>query len=279
MKLKNEVVLITGGAAGLGHALVLRFLQEGAKVVVLDKSADRLRELEADCGENVVGVVGDVRSFADNKTAAKCCIDRFGKIDTVIPNAGIWDYNTSLVDLPEDQMDSAFDELFQINVKGYIFAVKACLPALVSSRGNVICTVSNAGFYPNGGGPLYTASKHAVVGLVRELAYELAPFVSVNGVAPGGANTDLRGPASLGMGETSISSLPLDELLKDILPVGRVPNVEEYTGAYVFFATRGDSFPSTGAVLNYDGGMGVRGLFESVGGRDLIEKLNIHHTN
>jgi len=224
-------------------------------------------------------VVGDVRSLSDNKAAAKCCIDRFGKIDTVIPNAGIWDYNTSLVDLPEERIDSAFDELFQINVKGYIYAVKACMHALVASRGNVICTVSNAGFYPNGGGPLYTAAKHAVVGLVRELAYELAPFVNVNGVAPGGANTDLRGPAALGMSDTSMSSLPLDELLKDVLPVGRVPDVEEYTGAYVFFATRADSFPSTGAVLNYDGGMGVRGLFTSVGGRDLIDKLNINQAS
>lgn len=275
MKLENEVVMITGGAAGLGRALVHRFLEEGAKIVVLDKSADRILQLEEEYGKNVVGVVGDVRSLEDNKSAVKCCLDRFGKIDTVIPNAGIWDYNTALVDLPEDQTDDAFDELFQINVKGYIYAVKASLPALVSSRGHVICTVSNAGFYPNGGGPLYTAAKHAVVGLIRELAYELAPFVRVNGVAPGGINTDLRGPVSLGMSETSISSLPLDELLKDILPVGRVPRVEEYTGAYVFFATRGDSFPSTGAVLNYDGGMGVRGVFSTVGGNDLIEKLNL----
>lgn len=279
MRLKNEVVLITGGAAGLGRALVERFVKEGAKVVVLDKSAERIKQLEEDLGDNVAGVLGDVRSYEDNKAAAKYCKEKFGKIDTVIPNAGIWDHNISLIDLPESQMDEAFDELFQVNVKGYMYAVKACLPHLVESRGNVICTASNAGFYPNGGGPLYTASKHAVVGLVRELAFELAPYVSVNGVAPGGIQTDLRGPASLGMGETSISSLPLGELLEDVLPIGRIPNVEEYTGAYVFFAAREDSFPSTGAVLNYDGGMGVRGLFSSVGGTDLLEKLNLDNRN
>ena len=275
MKLKNEVVLITGGAAGLGRALVERFLQEGAKVAVLDKSAERLDQLKVDFSGDVLGVVGDVRSYEDNKNAAKICIERYGKIDTVIPNAGIWDHNMPLVDLPEAQMDRAFDEVFQINVKGYMYAVKACLPYLVASRGSVICTVSNAGFYPNGGGPLYTASKHAVVGLVRELAYELGPYVRVNGVAPGGIQTDLRGPASLGMSENSISSIPLDDLLKDVLPVGRMPNIEEYTGAYVFFATRSDSFPSTGAVLNYDGGIGVRGVFDSVGGKDLLEKIKI----
>lgn len=127
-------------------------MAEGAKVAVLDKSAERLRQMESDHGDKVVGIVGDVRSLQDQKQAADRCVAKFGKIDTLIPNAGIWDYNMSLVDLPEDRIDAAFDEVFHINVKGYIHAVKACLPALVASRGSVICTISNAGFYPNGGG-------------------------------------------------------------------------------------------------------------------------------
>jgi cis-2,3-dihydrobiphenyl-2,3-diol dehydrogenase len=149
------------------------------------------------------------------------------------------------------------------------------LPALVASRGSIICTISNAGFYPNGGGPLYTATKHAVVGLVRELAYELAPYVRVNGIGVGGMNTSLSGPGSLGMSDKSISEISLGEMLKSVLPIGRMPEVDEYTGAYVFFATRGDSAPATGALLNYDGGMGVRGLFSVAGGEDLLDKLNI----
>ncbi|BAU73316.1 MULTISPECIES: cis-2,3-dihydrobiphenyl-2,3-diol dehydrogenase [Pseudomonadaceae] len=276
MKLKGEAVLITGGASGLGRALVDRFVAEGAKVAVLDKSAERLAELETDHGDNVLGIVGDVRSLEDQKQAASRCVARFGKIDTLIPNAGIWDYSTALVDLPEESLDAAFDEVFHINVKGYIHAVKACLPALVASRGNVIFTISNAGFYPNGGGPLYTAAKHAIVGLVRELAFELAPYVRVNGVGPGGINSDMRGPSSLGMGSKAISTVPLADMLKSVLPIGRMPEVEEYTGAYVFFATRGDAAPATGALLNYDGGLGVRGFFSGAGGNDLLEQLNIH---
>ena len=101
MRLESEVVMITGDAAGLGRALVERFVKEGAKVVVLDKSTERIKQLEADFGESVAGVVGDVRSYEDNKSAAKCCKEKFGKIDTVIPNAGIWDHNVSLIDLPE----------------------------------------------------------------------------------------------------------------------------------------------------------------------------------
>lgn len=275
MKLTGEVVLITGGASGLGRALVDRFVAEGARVAVLDKSAERLRELESAHGAKVIGIVGDVRSLQDQKRAAERCVAEFGKIDSLIPNAGIWDYSTALVDLPEDRIDAAFDDMFHVNVKGYLLAVKACLPALVASQGSVIFTISNAGFYPNGGGPLYTATKHAVVGLVRELAFELAPHVRVNGVAPGGMNTDLRGPASLGLSDQSISAVPLADMLKSVLPIGRMPALEEYTGAYVFFATRSDSLPATGALLNYDGGMGVRGFFAAAGGTDLPAKLNI----
>jgi len=275
MKLQDEVVFITGGASGLGRALVDRFVKEGAKVAVFDKSPDRVRQLEQEHGKAVVSIAGDVRSLEDLKRAVTQCVDTFGKIDVLIPNAGIWDYNMPLVDLPDDNVDKAFDEVFQINVKGYILAAKACLPALVASRGSIICTISNAGFYPNGGGPLYTATKHAVVGLVRELAYELAPYVRVNGIGVGGMNTSLSGPGSLGMSEKSISEISLGEMLKSVLPIGRMPDVDEYTGAYVFFATRGDSAPATGALLNYDGGMGVRGLFSVAGGEDLLDKLNI----
>jgi len=275
MTLKNRVVLITGGANGLGLALVRRFISEGAKVAVLDRSESGIRALESEYPGSMVGFVGDARSLADNKSAVQRCIDAFGKIDTLIPNVGIWDYNVALVDIPDDRIDEAFDEIFQINVKSALLAVKASLPHLVSSRGSVIITISNAGFYPNGGGPLYTASKHALVGIVRELAFELAPFVRVNGVAPGGMATDLRGPKSLDMSDRSISSFPLGELLKSVLPIGRMPDVEEYTGAYVFFANSKDSAPATGAVLNYDGGMGVRGLFEPLGGKDLENKLKL----
>lgn len=272
---KDQVVLITGGASGLGRALVERFVTEGANVGVLDRSEKGIQELESMHPGRVIGVAGDARLLADNRTAVQRCVDSFGKIDTLIPNVGIWDYNTPLVDIPDERIDESFDEIFHINVKSGLLAVKAALPYLVSSRGGVIFTISNAGFYPNGGGPLYTATKHALVGIVRELAFELAPFVRVNGVAPGGMATDLRGPQSLGMGDRAISSIPLGELLETVLPIGRMPDVKEYTGAYVFFANQGDAAPATGAVLNYDGGMGVRGLFSAVGGKDLEEKLKL----
>jgi cis-2,3-dihydrobiphenyl-2,3-diol dehydrogenase len=273
MRLRDEVILISGGASGLGRAVVDRLLAEGARVGVLDRSERGLAELRAAHGETIVGVRGDVRSLADNRRAVAACVSRFGKLDCAIGNAGIWDFSTSLLALPDDSLDRAFDEIFHINVKGYLLLAKAALEALVESRGSMIFTISNAGFYPDGGGPLYTASKHAAVGLVRQLAFELAPHVRVNGVAPGGISTDLRGPDSLGMAQRSIAAIDLAKSAPERVPIGMLPTAGDYAAAYVFFACRADIVPATGSILNYDGGFGIRGLRQTMGGRDLPRRI------
>lgn len=270
--LSGEVALVTGGASGLGRAIVDRLIEEGARVVVFDRSEEKLRALEKNHREAVAVVAGDVRSGEDNRKAVALALDRFGKLDCAIGNAGIWDYNVTLDDMPAEQIDSAFDELFGVNVKGYLQLAKAALPALVRSRGALVFTVSNAGFDPGGGGPLYTASKHAVVGLIRQLAFEFAPFVRVNGVAPGPINTDLRGPASLGLADTPISSIDLPKLAGPAVPLGRVPAAEEYAGSYVYFASRRDSAPATGGVLICETGIGVRGIGVTAAGAGLADR-------
>ena len=266
--LAGEVVLVTGGAAGLGRAIVERCLEDGARVCVLDRTPERLGGLTGDI--EVIG--GDVRSFTDNEQAVEACLHRFGKLDCAIGNAGIWDYSTSLDALPAERIDAAFDELFHVNVKGYLNLAKAALPALVRSAGSLVFTVSNAGFDPAGGGPLYTASKHAVVGLIRQLAYEFAPAVRVNGVAPGPIDTDLRGPAALGLAEKSIASINLPGTAGAAMPIGFVPATTDYAGGYVFLASRRDSRPATGGVLKLDAGIAVRGIGRSSAGGSLAEK-------
>jgi cis-2,3-dihydrobiphenyl-2,3-diol dehydrogenase len=267
------VALITGGGSGLGLAIVDRFVAEGARVVLLDRSRSRLDEAAARHQARVRGVEGDVRSLAANARAVAEAEAAFGKLDCAIGNAGVWDYSTALVDLPDDSIDAAFDEVFQVNVKGCLLLAKAAAPALVRSEGSLIFTISNAGFYPGGGGPLYTASKHALVGLVRQLAYELAPSVRVNAVAPGGIDTDLRGPAALGMAERSIATLKMGESAHHYSPIGRLPTAAEYAGPYVMFASRRDGAAATGAVLNADGGLGVRGIAGVRGGGALKERF------
>jgi cis-2,3-dihydrobiphenyl-2,3-diol dehydrogenase len=272
-RLAGQTALVTGGASGLGRAIVDRFIAEGARVAVLDRSAERLKTLAADHPEASLGCLGDVRSLADNRAAVERACERFGRLDCAIGNAGLWDYSTALVDLPDDRIDAAFDEIFQVNVKGYLLLAKAAAPALVRSEGSLIFTISNAGFYPSGGGPLYTATKHAAVGLVRQLAYELAPCVRVNGVAPGGIDTDLRGLEALGLADRSIGTLKLGESAHRFVPIGRLPTAGEYAGAYVLFASRTDGAPATGAVLNHDGGLGVRGFGRTSGGGNLKERF------
>ncbi|MCT9826951.1 cis-2,3-dihydrobiphenyl-2,3-diol dehydrogenase [Pseudomonas veronii] len=270
MRLEGEVALVTGGGAGLGRAIVDRYVAEGARVAVLDKSAAGLEALRKLHGDAIVGVEGDVRSLDSHREAVARCVEAFGKLDCLVGNAGVWDYLTQLVDIPDDLISEAFEEMFEVNVKGYILAAKAALPALYQSKGSAIFSVSNAGFYPGGGGVLYTAGKHAVIGLIKQLAHEWGPRIRVNGIAPGGIlGSDLRGLKSLDLQDKSISTFPLDDMLKSVLPTGRAATAEEYAGAYVFFATRGDTVPLTGSVLNFDGGMGVRGLFEASLGAQL----------
>ena len=273
MRLTGVRTLVTGGASGLGAAIVARFLEEGAHVGVLDRSDVHLRELVGRFGD-VVATRGDVRSLADNVRAVNAVVDRFGGLDVLVGNAGIWDFGRSLADLPADRIDAAFDEVMGVNVKGYLLAAKAALPALIASRGAIVFTISNAGFHPDGGGPLYTASKHAAVGLVRQLAFELAPHVRVNGVAPGAIPTDLRGPASLGMEDRSIASIPLADALKGALPLDIAPTPEGYAGAYVYLASRRDSGLATGSIVNIDGGFVARGVGRVRGGDRLPERLS-----
>ena len=274
--LEGQTALITGGASGLGAAIVERFIEEGASVGVLDRSVAGCEQLEERFADRIVCTAGDVRSHEDNAKAVTATVDRFGGLDAAIGNAGIWDYSVTLADLPADKLADTFDELFRINVLGYLMLAKAALKPLVERKGSMTFTVSNAGFLPAGGGALYTGTKHAVVGLIRQLAYELAPHVRVNGVAPGAISTSLKGPESLGMEARKFPGEAMEAGSAGFVPIGRMPTPAEYAGAYVFFSSRADNVPSTGAVLNHDGGFGVRGLGAVPrGGDDLPEKLGL----
>jgi 2,3-dihydroxy-2,3-dihydrophenylpropionate dehydrogenase len=144
---------------------------------------------------------------------------------------------------------------------------------LVKTRGSIVMTLSNASFYVNGGGPIYTASKHACLGLMRELAYELAPKVRVNGVACGAMNTKLRGPEALGLNTRTLAAsfakktpdsppppIPLHDSSTD---------PRDFTGSYVLLASREQSGNITGHAIEVDGGIRVRGFAAAAGGDHL----------
>lgn len=268
-RLAGQSVLITGGGSGLGLAILRRFLAEGARVGVLERDAGRVERLNADFPGSVVAVQGDVRSHADNVRAVDAALAAFGKLDCFIGNAAIWDHGATLVDRSGEELDRGFDELFAINVKGYVLGAKAAVAALIESEGSMIFTLSNSAFYPGGGGPLYTASKHAGVGLVRQLAYELAPKVRVNAVAPSGMASDLRGPAALGQDNQAIMDSRSPETIRAILPLQFFPDPDDFTGPYVMLASRADNRTLSGVFVNADCGLGIRGIRHVAGGLHL----------
>jgi len=268
-RLKEQVVLITGGGSGLGRAIVERFVAESANVGVLERSLEKCAQLEKDFPQAVSVTAGDVRSFKDNERAVMETVARFGKLDCFIGNAAIWDHGASLTSHTGEQLSLAYDELFDINVKGYLLGAKAAAAALIETGGAMIFTLSNSAFYPGDGGPLYTASKHGGVGLVRQLAYELAPKVRVNAVAPSGMASDLRGPDALCQQDMRIMDSRSPDAIRSILPLQFFPDPADFVGPYVMLASREDNKTLTGVMINADCGLGIRGIRHVAGGLDL----------
>lgn len=255
--LQNKVALVTGGGSGIGAAIVRRFIAEGARVGVLDLSAERLEALAREFPDDVVTIAGDVRSLADNERAVAKTVEAFGKLDTFVGHAGVFDGFQRLDQIEPDRLEAAFAEIMDINVKGYILGARAALPSVRESGGTMIFTTSNAGFYPDGGGVLYTASKHAEVGIIRQLAFELAPHIRVNGVAPGGTVSNLSLAPSL-RGGPQISPEERAERIRRRNPLQRIGQPEDHAAAYVLLASDQSPF-ITGTVICSDGGIGIRG--------------------
>jgi NAD(P)-dependent dehydrogenase (short-subunit alcohol dehydrogenase family) len=258
--LDGTTALVTGGGSGIGKGVVEAFLQEGARVGVLEIRPARVKEL-GKLGPSVAAVAGDVTSLEDNERAVSQVVSKWGKLDTLVCCAGVFDGFTPLIDIPGEKLSAAFDELYGVNVKGYLFSTKAAIPELIKTNGTVIYTVSHAGYAAGGGGALYTSSKFAVRGLVKQMAHELAPQVRVNGVAPGGVLTDLRGIKTLGLHDRGLSSAEgVEERMKKGNPLRVAPKPIDIAWAYVYLASRPRSRIVTGATIQADGGTGARGL-------------------
>jgi NAD(P)-dependent dehydrogenase (short-subunit alcohol dehydrogenase family) len=259
--LNDDVALVTGANSGIGLAVVRRFLAEGARGIgVLIRNAAQADAMYKEFGEKVVITEGDVRSAEANAEAVDATLRKFGKLDTLVGNAGVWDHFASLRKYDGSTLKATFEEVFGVNVLGYMLAAHAAAPALRETRGSMIFTLSNASFYAGGGGPVYVASKHAGVGLVKQLAYELAPDVRVNAVAPGGTVTPLKGPQALGRGDDRLSDIPgFADTVAEAMPLGFIAQPEDHAGHYVLLASRTNSPATTAAILQSDCGWEIRG--------------------
>lgn len=258
-ELLGKSVYITGGASGIGRAVVEGLVKEGAYVTVLDRSAEGLQELEQQFGEKVRTITGDVTIYEDHQRAVETAVEAFGKLDVLISNAGVFDAFAKFVNVTPEALSEAYDILFSINVKGSFFAAKAAVEELTRTRGNIIFTLSGASFYPDGGGVWYTASKHAQLGLLRQLAFELAPDVRVNAVAPGGTLTALSVIAPLRPFVNVVDNETKAKSIKTRNPLKIVMASEDHVGAYLLLASD-KARAITGEVISSDGGLVVRGL-------------------
>jgi NAD(P)-dependent dehydrogenase (short-subunit alcohol dehydrogenase family) len=279
--LEGEVALVTGGGSGIGRGVVDRFVEEGARVCVVDIVDERLEAVQAAHGDKVVTINADVLTLDGNRAAVKKAVDAFGKLDTFVANAGLGDAFRELIDIPEEDVEKTYYEIYDLNIKAVILGARVAVKELARTRGNFIVTLSNSSFYPDGGGVMYIGSKHGALGVVRQLAHEWAPVVRVNGVAPGATRTDIRMPASFGLDEngerirTHTHPSNKDEAVMATVPLALHADPEDHAGAYVLLASRRDGRAVTGAVYKTDAGLGIRGLRRVRGGDDLRERLGV----
>jgi NAD(P)-dependent dehydrogenase (short-subunit alcohol dehydrogenase family) len=256
--LEGQRALVVGAGSGIGRAVVDAFRAEGARVAVLERDSAKCQALSSELPDVPV-VVGDAVTSAANEKAVAAALDAYGGLDVLVNCVGVFDFYKGIDDLDADQIDSAFDEMYAVNVKSHIHSVKAALPALKRSRGSIVLTESTSAYFPGRGGVLYVSSKHAVRGLVTSLAHELAPDVRVNGVAPGGTlDTDLRGPASLGLDSSRLGDVPNRARdLESRTPLRVSLAAADHAWSFVFLASR-RSRGVSGGVVHSDGGIVVK---------------------
>lgn len=253
-RLAGQVAIVTGAASGIGGAVADRFVAEGASVIGVDRV-----ERNAGVSTNNPMVIGDAVEPEVMRTAVELAKREFGKLDVLICNVGVFDYFHAFERYDLSQIDCLVAEMMSANLATSLVAARACLPDLRSSRGSMVFTASAAGLHARCGGVLYTASKHAVVGAVRQLAAELAPEVRVNAVAPGGTRTGLAGAPSLGQGGRRLDEwAPLEPAMKESTPMARTADPNDHASLYVLLASRKESSMVTGSVFSSDGGVGVR---------------------
>lgn len=264
--LENQIAVIVGAGGGIGRAVVTRYLREGASVLAVDRESGRLESLKKDLAhDRLHTLTADATTWDASEKMVHEAVRLFGRLDVLVSCVGIYDHAVRLVDIPGAKLAAAFDECFRGNVGSLLLNIRAAIPQLAVRKGRVVVTGSFASYRTSGGGVLYTASKHAVLGLVSQLAFELAPKIRVNGVAPGIAQTVMSGLDALGQ-------TPRDSILPGTekqLPLEAMPATDAYGAIYALLGSASDSSAMTGSMVVADSGLLVRGLAAPNRGGDL----------
>jgi 3-oxoacyl-[acyl-carrier protein] reductase len=251
--LRDRVVIVTGAAAGIGRATALRFAREDARVAAWDLSEGPGVELVADLrrtGGDALFTRVDVTDGASVERGVQTALDRWGRLDVLVNNAGIV-RDAQLVKWKDGAVagvmdDATFDAVIDVNLRGVFLCTRAVVPHMIRGGGGVILNASSiVGLYGNFGQTNYSAAKGGLIAMSRTWARELGRHnIRVNVVAPGFIATDI------------VRTIPekIRASLVEHTPLGRIGRPEDVADAYVWLASDAASFVH-GAVISVDGGL------------------------
>ena len=243
MRLKNKIAIVTGGGSGFGAGIVKKFIQEGAKVVVADINLENAKKVAMDTGGFAVEV--DVSNSLSFKNLVDKTLEKFGKIEIMVNNAGI----THLPNSMENISEAEFDKIFAVNSKSVFFSAKYLVPKMISiGGGNILNVASTAGISPRPNLSWYNATKGWMISATKAMAIELASKrIRVNALAPVAGETPLL--KSFMGGDTPDKR----EKFLSTIPIGRFSTPNDMGNAACFLCSEEASM-ITGVVLQVDGG-------------------------
>ncbi len=245
-KLEGKTAIITGAASGFGEGMAELFVNEGARVAILDINLDKAIEVARRLGSNAVAHACDVTSSADIKRCADQVLDNWGAIDIVVNNAG-WSHSNKPM---EEVGENEFDMIYAVNVKAIYYMCQATLTAMRKNGGGTVLNIgSTAGIRPRPGLTWYNSSKGAVNLLSRSMAVELAPDnIRVNCIAPVLGVTGMM-ETFMGVPDTPENR----QKFVETIPLGRPSMPRDIANAALYLVSDDADFV-TGVVLEIDGG-------------------------
>ena len=251
-KLESKVAIITGGAGSIGKTTAKLFLEEGAKVMLVDLAEDALKTAVQELNSpHVKYCVADVSKAFDVDHYVNETVKLFGKIDVFFNNAGIEGVVKPIIDYPEE----IFDKVISVNVKGIWLGNKYTLPQM-KDGGSIILTSSVAGLLGFANLSAYATSKHAVVGIMRTTAIEAAPRkIRVNSVHPAPVNNRMM--RSIEAGASAGHPEEVKKQFEATIPLGRYAEPIEIAKLVLFLASDDSQF-ITGTTQVIDGGISVQ---------------------